>query len=460
MNSAIRQFDDEKFEAAFQAVLQLKKKDHPAYVGGMKVASGHEFVVKSPVDDTISFGAFQEPEDGTVRWAVDVAAKVHPTWAGTPLKNRIEFFVDLLEMIKTQRYRLAAAVLISSGMTRQESVSEVDRLIEVISGCISNEGIKRGKTGVWGIITSYNSPLASPVGHAVAAMIAGNAVIVMPSRYCPEPVYMVYDMMESVALPSGVMNLLIDRKDLAYEQLANDPEIGGILISGSAEYLDEMIFLQVDDELKVLNELKGMNPIIVHKPGDPKGTVDEILSSAFRYSGQRLFSTSKIIITAEDSNKIINLLLERARDLKIGDPADADVFSGPIISEVNAKKFVNKTQGVKGNILYGAKKVNNEFTQNGSYFTPAIISGLDEDNELMFMDTGLPILCIKTVRDFDAAMDEVENTECGLSAGIMSKDPRAIERFMAEVDVMYKFVNKGNTDLKPAVYATPEAFLK
>ena len=459
-NPAIRPYDDEKFEAAFQTVLQLKKKDHPAHIGGMKVASGHAFAVKSPVDDTISFGTFQEPEDGTIEWAVDVAAKVHPTWKGTSLQDRIEHFAGLLEMVKAQRYRLAAAVLISSGMTKQESVSEVDRLIEVISECISVKDLKRGKTGVWGIITSYNSPLASPVGHAVAAMIAGNTTIVMPSRYCPEPVYMIYEMMESATLPSGVMNLLIDRKDLAYEQLANNPDIEGILISGSAEYLDEMIFLQVNDELKVLNELKGMNPIIVHKPGDIKGTADEILSSAFRYSGQRLFSTSKIIITAEDSDKMINMLLERAKELKINDPADADAFSGPMISDINAKKFINKIQEIKGNILFGGKKMNDEFTQNGAYFIPAIVSGLDDDDELMFMDSGLPILCIKTVKDFEAAMEEIENTECGLSAGIMSKDPRAIERFLAEADTMFKFVNEDNTNLKPAAYATPEAFLK
>ena len=459
-NSESQQYDDEKFEAAFQAILQLKKKDNPSYIGGMKVASGHEFVVKSPIDNTISFGTFQEPEMGTADYAVEMAVKVHPTWAGMPLQQRISYFVDLLSIIKTQRYRLAAIVLLSSGMTRQESVSEVDRLIEIVSECVAVKEIKRGKTGVWGIITSFNSPLASPVGHAIAAMVAGNTTVVMPSRHCPTPVYTLYEMMESVGLPSGAMNLLVDKRDRSYVQLANNYDIEGILISGSAEYLDDMMFLQVDDELKVLNELKGMNPIIVHKPGDLRSTVDEILSSAFKYSGQRLFSTSKLIVTAEDSNKVINLLLEKAKELKISDPADADVFSGPIISEDNEKKFIKKTGEAKANILFGAKKVNSELTQNGSYFTPAILSGLDAENELTFMDFGLPILCIKTVGDLDAAMSELEDTECGLSAGIMSKDPRAIERFLSEADVKFKFVNESNMKLKPAVYAGPEEFLK
>ncbi|MDR1691099.1 MAG: aldehyde dehydrogenase family protein [Candidatus Methanoplasma sp.] len=453
-------YDDEKFEAAFQAALQLKKKDYPSYVGGMKIASGNEFVIKSPIDSSISFGFFQEPEDGITDHAVDVAVSVHPHWSGTDINERKKCFESLLAMLNAQRYRLAAMVLLSSGMTRRESVAEVDRLIEIVSSECRNAKTLKGRTGAWGIMTSYNSPLASPMGHAVSAMIAGNTVVVMPSRHCPVPVYMVYEMMENAGLPSGVMNLIIDRKDRAYERLANDPRLEGIVVSGSAGYLEEMIFLQVDDELKVLNELKGMNPIIVHRPGDLASTVDEILSSAFSYSGQRLFSTSKLIITADDSNKVINLLLEKVKGLKIGDPADADAFSGPMISEANSKEFVKKMDEVRGNILYGGKKIIDEFTQNGQYFAPAIITGLDDDNELMYMDFGMPILCIKTVQNFDEALEELSNTERGLSAGIFSKDHKAVERFRSEADVMFKFINESNTSLRPAAYARAEEFLK
>ena len=454
-------YDDEKFETAFQTALQLKKKDYPSYIGGMKVASGVEFVVKSPIDGTIAFGTFQEPEDGTAGRAVDVAMKIHSTWADTPIEKRASFFANLLDMIKVQRYRLAAAVLLSTGMTRRESVAEVDRLIEVISAeCVNSKKIRKGKTGVWGIITSYNSPLASPMGHAVAAMIAGNTTVVMPSRHCPVPVYMIYEMMEDVDLPSGVINLLIDRKDRSYVQLANDHRLEGVVISGSAEYLEEMIFLEVDDELKVLNELKGMNPIIVHRPGDVNAVASDILSSAFSYSGQRLFSTSKIIVTAEDSNKLVNALLEKAKELKIGDPADIGTFTGPLISETNAKKFIKMMEGLRGNILYGAKKVEGEFTRNGFFFTPAIITGLSDDNDLMYMDPGLPILFIKTVQNIDLAFEDLEETECGLSAGIISKDQRLIDRFLSEADVMFKFVNDSSTSLHPAVYARAGEFLK
>ncbi len=438
----------------------MNKKDYPSYIGGMMVASGVEFIVKSPIDSSISFGTFQEPEKGTTERAVEVALNAHSAWAGEPLPKRIEYFSRLLDAIKAQRYRLAATVLLSTGMTRKESVSEVDTLIEIIKGCTGFNGAKKGKTGVWGVITSYNSPLASPIGHAVAAMTAGNTTVVMPSKYCPMPVYLVYEMIAAAGIPPGVFNLLVDRKDSGYEKLANDMRLEGIVISGSAEYLEDMMFLQVDDELKVLNELKGMNPMIIHKPGDVNAAADMIIESAFRYSGQGLFSTSKLIVTGEDSNKVVNALLDKVKGLKIGDPADADTFAGPLISEANAGNYVKKTDKVRSNILYGAKKVDGEFTQGGSFYTPAIITGLSDDNELMYMDSGMPILCIKTVQDMDSAMEELEETECGLSAGIISRDQRAVEMFLSKADVMFKFVNKSSASLRPGVYAGAEEFLK
>jgi acyl-CoA reductase-like NAD-dependent aldehyde dehydrogenase len=165
-------------------------------------------------------------------------------------------------------------------------------------------------------------------------------------------------------------------------------------------------------------------------------------------------------VTAEDSKRFISALLEKAKELKIGDPADEDTFSGPIISEANAKRFVRRTDEIRGSIRYGAKRVEEEFTKNGHYYTPAIVTGLDDDNDLMYMDSGLPILCIKTVQDMDSAMEELEVTECGLSAGIMTKDQRAVERFKSGVDVKFKFVNESSSSLRPAIYAKAEEFLK
>ena len=80
-----------------------------------------------------------------------------------------------------------------------------------------------------------------------------------------------------------------------------------------------------------------------------------------------------------------------------------------------------------------------------------MVSGLDDDNDLNFMDSGLPILNIKVVNSIDAAFEEIEDTECGLSAGLFSKDPKVIDRFKKDVDVPLQYINSSSRAL-PAAY--------
>ena len=86
----------------------------------------------------------------------------------------------------------------------------------------------------------------------------------------------------------------------------------------------------------------------------------------------------------------------------------------------------------------------------GAYVAPVVMSGLDDENDLSYMDSGLPILNIKVVDTLDAAFEELENTECGLSAGIFAKDPKVIDRFKKEVDVQAVYVNESSRTLPPA----------
>ena len=89
----------------------------------------------------------------------------------------------------------------------------------------------------------------------------------------------------------------------------------------------------------------------------------------------------------------------------------------------------------------------------GAYVTPVVVSGLDEENDLSYMDSGLPILNIKVVESLDKAFEEIEDTECGLSAGIFTKDPKVIDRFRSEVDVPSRYINESSRVLMPAATA-------
>ena len=289
-------------------------------------------------------------------------------------------------------------------------------------------------------------------------MVAGNTVVMNPSKYCPMPAHLFYNLMEKYNLPDGVLNLIVDRKEYTTEELANDMRVTGLVATGSGERLEDLMFLQVDDEMRFINEIKGMNPAVVYRPSDMKATVKNIIDSAFSYTGQRLFSCSKVIITREDQAKFTEILSEYMKDLKIDDPVNDTTYTGPVINMDIAKKFKEKSLELMPYIIAKAAPVSKELPEN--YVSPIVVSGLEFDNDLNFMDSGMPILNVAVVDSVDAIFNELEDTECGLSAGIFTKDSKLIERFNNEVDVPLKNINESSRGLKPAQAARLENFVR
>jgi len=108
--------------------------------------------------------------------------------------------------------------------------------------------------------------------------------------------------------------------------------------------------------------------------------------------------------------------------------------------------------------LAKAMPVSKELPEN--YVSPIAVCGLDPEDELNYMDSGLPILNITVVDSVEDIFTELENCECGLSAGIFSKDSKLIDRFKNEVDVPQMFINESSRSLRPAFGAVLEKFVK
>jgi len=453
--------EDRMFEGAFNSVLHTDKRDYPAYIGGMKVASGIDFPVTSPIDSSIRFGLFQEPEDDLADGAVIAAQKAFNEWSKTDPGKRAGIFETFLDNLKRQRYRVAAMVTLSSGMTRSRSLEETDRLIEVVGRETERlrSGFKKKPTGVWAIISEHNSPLAAPFGYAAAALLSGNTVVMMPSRYTPVPIYMMYDLISSM-LPPGTINIITDRRGKATMHLTENEEIAGIVAVGSGERTEELMFMQTDENVRFINETKGMNPVLVHKPHNMSQTAHSIIENAFSYSGQDISSCSKVIVLAEEQKDLISAILKACSELKVGDPAERDTTTGPIISEKQTGSFLKITDSNKAELIYGGVRVVNEVTEAGFYVKPAVFAGLPYDHDLNNIDQGLPILSIQAADDMDEAMEMLNGCDVGRFSGLYSRDDRTIGRFRKDTISEIAYVNDPASLPKCALRCSMEEFVK
>ncbi len=434
--------EDAAFAKAIDVVLSTGKSDYPSYVGGLKVASGMSADVFSPIDNTIIFGTYQEPEEGLVERAVSVAKEAFAKWSKVSVDERISIFEKVVAKIEQQRFRLAAMVSISVGMDKTCALEEVDTLASVIRNACSDLKKKDGKVqGVWAVLSSYNSPLAAPIGYASVAILAGNTVVMTPSVHSTLPVYYMYNVLVECGVPDGVLNIITDSTSKSSEDLANNLDVVGVAASGSGEKMEDLMFLQADDELKFINEIKGMNPILVYKPANMKSAAKAVLDAAFRFSGQLISSCSKVILVEGQQQEFVKNILAEANSMKITDPTTPDAYAGPVISERKVADFKDMLDSVKSNVIFGGKRIKDPMTENGYYVQPAIVMGLDDEHDLNNMDSALPILSIQVASDLDDAMDIINCTEYGLSAGVITKDEAVSKRFVEEADAEYVFVN-------------------
>ncbi|HKM09048.1 MAG TPA: aldehyde dehydrogenase family protein [Candidatus Methanomethylophilaceae archaeon] len=449
--------EDTLFQRAFDGILSMEKKGYPSFIDGIKVASYKDYELTSPIDSAIIFGKFQVPEEGTATVAVDAAKKAFDTWSLRTHSERKEIFLDVLKRVKAQRYRLAANVMISTGMTVKDCLAEADRLAEMIEDACNTD--EKGKPmGVWGTISEHSSPLASPAGAASYAMVAGNTIVALPSMMCPMPMFAFSNILQAAGLPGGVFNITVSKGHETDRELTDDLSVRGLAVSGGGDRIDELMFLPVDRELRFIGEIKGMNPILVYKPGNMASVADSITESSFRSAGQRLQSCSKVIVTDSDKSKLISALRESAKSIVVGDPAELNVTSGPLMSREDLDNFKNYAEKAKDKIVYGGEMAKGPYMEGGFYVVPMIVTGPVKDCELGHFDTGLPILTIISVPNMDDMLEELLNTECGLSASLFSKDDNLIKKFKEYAEAPFLNINEGTENMMPGMVLGSKGF--
>ena len=247
-----------EFEKAIDQFLSAEKRDYPSYYGGLKVASGVEFIIHSPIDESIRYGIFQEPEEGIMEAAVEATLKAYGEWSKVPMAERAAYFEKYLALLKARRMYYAAMVTVSTGMVRQDALLEVDTLIAAIEGILEEAKTFRGSpVGVWAIISAHNSPMASPIAFAIAALVAGNTVVMNPSNTCPMPAYSFYEAMERYGTSAGASRLVAGERPIQRELEKALAEVYGtedcvVFVSGHAT------------NVSTISTLFGPKDLIVH----------------------------------------------------------------------------------------------------------------------------------------------------------------------------------------------------
>jgi succinylglutamic semialdehyde dehydrogenase len=287
--------------------------------------------------------------------------------------------------------------------------------------------------GVMAVLGPFNFPGHLPNGHIMPALIAGNAIVFKPSEQTPAVAEFTVRLWEEAGAPAGVINLVQGARAPAERIVAHDA-VDGVLFTGGVP-AGRAIHraLAGQPEKIVALELGGNGPLVVWNAADLGAVAKLVVKSAYVTSGQRCTCARRLIVPAGPAgDATLDAVVSLIDRLAVGPPdAEPQPFIGPLIS-VAAADAVLAAQASWLSDGGVALRKSEKLGLGPAYLSPGLVdvtSLSQRKDEEVFG----PLLQVIRVRDFDAAIEEANDTRFGLAAGLVSDDPALFARFEAEV---------------------------
>jgi succinylglutamic semialdehyde dehydrogenase len=409
---------------------------------------GKEFTSLDPVKNTQVWQG-QAATAAQVDTAVQVARKAQYDWAGLSFDERVAVVKKFAEQLTNNKEAMALTIASETGKALWEARTEVAAMIGKIdisvrayqerTGTKENpmpQGrafVRHKPHGVVAVFGPYNFPGHLPNGHIVPALLAGNAVVFKPSELTPKVAEETVKLWQQAGLPAGVIALLQGEVDTG-KAIAGHNGIDGIFFTGSSRtghYLHQQ-FAGRPDKILAL-EMGGNNPLIVQDVSNIDAAVHDIIQSAFISAGQRCTCARKLFLPANaQGDAILARLLEVTRNIKVGvyDAAEQP-FMGSMISVAAAKGMLAVQQQLVelgGKVLVEMQHID----VNTALVSPGIIECSNITDYPDDEHFG-PLLKVFRFTDFDQAIDAANNTQFGLSAGLLSDSAELYQHFFRRI---------------------------
>ena len=424
------------------------------------VGAGVERRVLSPIDG-LPVGVVREADAAMAHTAMAAAASGFPEWAATPLEQRASILERASDRLEKNRGRLVALLQSEGGKTLDDALAEVREAVDycryyaarartsfasqVMPGPTgeSNTLIYRGR-GVFVCISPWNFPLAIFLGQVTAALVAGNAVVAKPAEQTPLVAALAISLLHEAGVPAKALHLVPGDGKIGAALVA-DPRVAGVVFTGSTEVgrsINRALAQKDGPIVPLIAETGGVNAMIVDATALPEQVTDDVIASAFRSAGQRCSALRLLCLQEDVADRILEMLIGAARELKIGDPRDIATHVGPVI-DVEAKQRLDAW--VAGMERTGRVRMRCGLAgapAGGTYVAPTLIelAGARDLCEEVFG----PVLHVVRWRadNLDGLLDDIAANGTALTLGVHSRIDLTVDRVAARLANGNIYVNR------------------
>lgn len=440
-------------------------REHAIVIGGERITGLKTFDSLNPAKKDQIVGKFQEGSAEHVERAMEVAWTAFESWRREPVETRAGLLLKAAKLLRERKHEFSAVMILEVGKTWAEADADTAEAIDFLE-FYAREAYRYADKqpitqieseqndlvyiplGVGAVIPPWNFPLAIMAGMTTAAVVAGNCVVLKPSSDSPWIAYRFFELLEEAGLPAGVVNFVSGGGMEVGEPLVQHPRIRFISFTGSkgvglhiveeaAKHREGQLWIK-----RVVAEMGGKDAIIVDREWT---NLDEaasaVVASAFGFQGQKCSACSRAIIDEAIYDRIVPLIVEKTKNLRIGDPAAFENAVGPVVNEKamkNIKGYIDKGTKEGGRLVAGG----NTKPEEGFYVEPTVIADVAPDATIAQEEIFGPVLAIIKAKDFDDALRIANGTEFGLTGAVFTENEDKLDRAREEFFVGNLYLNR------------------
>ena len=383
--------------------------------------------------------------------AVAAAARAVPAWSRTAVGRRATVLFKFRELVEEHADELTRCIVREHGKVLADARGEVQRGLEVVEFACGIPHLIKGEfsenvssnvdsysirqpLGVVAGITPFNFPVMVPMWMYPVAIAAGNAFILKPSEKDPSASMILAELWKEAGLPAGVFNV-VHGDQAAVERMLEHPGIAAVSFVGSTP-IARHIYETATAKGKRVQALGGAkNHMIVLPDADMELAADSAVNAAFGSAGERCMAISVAVAVGDAADRLVPLVAQRMRAIKVGDGLDPKNDMGPLVTKPHLDRV---RRYVEEGVAAGAALVadgREGARDEGFFLGPCLFDHVREDMSIYRDEIFGPVLSVVRAKSYDEALALVNSNPFANGVAIFTNDGGAARRFQNEVQV-------------------------
>ncbi len=427
-------------------------------IGGEWRGSDDVMEVRFPYDgslvDAVSMASAADMND-----AMEAAVKGFEVTRVLPSHKRSEILQNMARLLQERFDEVVDAMIMEGGKNRKTALGETARALETLK--VSSEEARRIGGEVFSIdwtaagenrqgftrrapigtvlgITPFNYPVNLACHKIGPAIAVGNPIILKPAEKTPLSSVILAEIVLEAGYPPQAFSML-NAWGPDTEMMVTDPRVAMISFTGGGNV--GWMLKSKAGQKKVALELGGNAGVIVHNDADLALAAGQAAAGGFANAGQNCISVQRLLIQRDVFEAFTDLFVDEVKALKVGDPRDADVDIGPMISLNDAERaeaWVNEAKKAGASVLYGDAR-------DGVMFPPTVLTETAPDMRVNCEEVFAPVVTVSPYDKWDDAVATINDSPYGLQAGVFSNDVKCIMDAWQRIDVGGLHINSAST---------------